>query len=200
MKLPYMKFWVGDFTADTLHYDATEIGAYMQLIIHAWHNGGMIRTEDLRRVARVDPREWNRVRARLEHAFDVIRYVGFWAHERVMLELRNANEKSIKTTKAAMQMHSRRRANAHASAVHNHTQLQSELVSTKTVTVEAPGARARSNGSHGAGAKLSQAEQDRLIAKYEAAHGGQPWQQTMRHNDGMSPEKPEIPDTFGIPK
>lgn len=171
MKLPYMKLWIGDWTADTLHFDATDAGAYQFLIVHAWRNGGMIRTEDLHAVSRCPSRLWPGVKARIARAFDVVSIDGFWLHQRVMSELRSATEKSEKNRKSALHMQSKRRANAQANAERTHTQLQSELVRTKTVTVE-PDAVARSNGSDGAGSPtvempiLSYREEQRLLEAY----------------------------------
>ena len=60
---PFMPLWVSDFLGDTLDLDATEIGAYMLLLMAQWNRGGESLPNDdnkLKRVARCG-RNWPKV-------------------------------------------------------------------------------------------------------------------------------------------
>ena len=69
MKYQFMPMFWGDFLANTMHFTAQEVGAYLLLIAHAWEHGGKIPVKDLQRVARVGNNHWYQVRARLEPFF-----------------------------------------------------------------------------------------------------------------------------------
>jgi uncharacterized protein YdaU (DUF1376 family) len=49
-----MQFWGSDFVGDTLHLSASEVGAYMLLLIAMWNNGGTLPDDPkaLKRIAR----------------------------------------------------------------------------------------------------------------------------------------------------
>jgi uncharacterized protein YdaU (DUF1376 family) len=63
---PYMPLFVADFLGDTLHLSASEIGAYVLLLMAMWRNGGSVPNDDrdLARMTRTG-RAWNKVKARL---------------------------------------------------------------------------------------------------------------------------------------
>lgn len=71
-KTPFMPLWNGDFLADTLELDATEIGAYILLIMAQWQRKGRSLPADdkrLQRVARCG-RNWPKVWANINRFFD----------------------------------------------------------------------------------------------------------------------------------
>lgn len=67
-----MPLWVSDFLGDTLDLDATEIGAYMLLLMAQWNRDGNSLPDDhkkLQRVARCG-RNWGKVWGNVERYFD----------------------------------------------------------------------------------------------------------------------------------
>lgn len=71
-KTPFMPLWVSDFLGDTLDLDATEIGAYMLLLMAQWNRNGKSLPDDgakLRRVARCG-RNWPTVWGNIERYFE----------------------------------------------------------------------------------------------------------------------------------
>ena len=70
-KTPFMPLWVSDFLGDTLDLDATEIGAYMLLLMAQWNRDGESLPADdkkLQRVARCG-RNWPKVWGNIERFF-----------------------------------------------------------------------------------------------------------------------------------
>jgi uncharacterized protein YdaU (DUF1376 family) len=68
---PFMPLWVSDFLGDTLDLDATEIGAYMLLLMAQWNRDGESLPADdkkLQRVARCG-RNWPKVWGNIERFF-----------------------------------------------------------------------------------------------------------------------------------
>lgn len=82
-------FW-GDYLRDTGHLSAGEHGAYLLLIGHYWTTGAPLPDDDasLRRISRMEAREWSRSRATIRAFFDVRE--GMWRHKRVDTELARA--------------------------------------------------------------------------------------------------------------
>lgn len=71
-KTPFMPLWVSDFLGDTLDLDATEVGAYLLLLMAQWQRGGASLPDDekkLQRVARCG-RNWAKVWGAIGHYFD----------------------------------------------------------------------------------------------------------------------------------
>lgn len=71
-KTPFMPLWVADFLGDTLDLDATEVGAYLLLLMAQWQRGGASLPDDekkLQRVARCG-RNWAKVWGAIERYFD----------------------------------------------------------------------------------------------------------------------------------
>lgn len=69
---PFMPLWVSDFLGDTLELDATEVGAYMLLIMAQWQRGGRSLPADekkLQLIARCG-RNWPKVWANIERFFE----------------------------------------------------------------------------------------------------------------------------------
>lgn len=70
--MPFMPLWNGELLADTLDLDATEVGAYILLIIAQWQRKGASLPDDdkrLQRIARAG-RNWPKVWARISEFFD----------------------------------------------------------------------------------------------------------------------------------
>jgi uncharacterized protein YdaU (DUF1376 family) len=132
MKYPFMPLFLGDLCADTLHLSAQEFGAYVLLFCHAWKHNGTVVVKDAQRIARVDNRQWGKVRAKLAVFFEPQDALGGSAteavHPRVVKELAMAAEISNKRKGAAEQMHAKRRANA--SSLHMHPPSPSHLKNT----------------------------------------------------------------------
>ena len=116
MKNQFMPMFWGDFFANTLHLSAQEIGAYVLLIAHAWEHNAEIETADAQRIARVDNRNWSRVRLKLAPFFEPKDGLQGSApravHPRVSKELHRTGEISNKRKAAAEQMLAKKRANA----------------------------------------------------------------------------------------
>tara|TARA_R110000850_G_scaffold20074_1_gene60017 strand:+ start:916 stop:1689 length:774 start_codon:yes stop_codon:yes gene_type:complete len=72
-KTPFMPLWVSDFLGDTLDLDASEIGAYMLLLMAQWNRDGNSLPNDqkkLQRIARCG-RNWAKVWGNINRYFDV---------------------------------------------------------------------------------------------------------------------------------
>lgn len=56
----WMPLYIGDYLRDTGDLSAAENGAYLLLLMHAWVRGGALPPDDerLRRLAKMDPKEW----------------------------------------------------------------------------------------------------------------------------------------------
>lgn len=92
-KTPFMPLWVSDFLGDTLDLDATEIGAYLLLLMAQWQRDGRSLPSDLeklRRVARCE-RNWPKVWAAIGHYFTQDE-AGFYS-KRLRLEAENVAAK-----------------------------------------------------------------------------------------------------------
>lgn len=71
-KAPFMPLWVSDFLGDTLDLGATEIGAYMLLLMAQWNRDGKSLPDDqqkLKRIARCG-RNWPSVWGEIERFFE----------------------------------------------------------------------------------------------------------------------------------
>src|SRR5262245_28637593 len=117
MKNPWMQMFFGDFLANTMHLSASELGAYVLLIAHAWEHDAQVPWDRAQRIARVDNRNWKKVKEKLVPFFEDIG-AGTMRHARVLSELAHAAEISRKRKVAAEQMHMTRRAFANANASH----------------------------------------------------------------------------------
>lgn len=71
-KTPFMPLWVSDFLGDTLDLDATEVGAYLLLLMAQWNrSGGSLPDDDakLKRIARCG-RNWPKIWDVISRYFD----------------------------------------------------------------------------------------------------------------------------------
>lgn len=72
--LPFMPFYQNDFTADTIHFSAEEVGVTVLLMMTMWNKGGTLPndTKLLCRVGRISPRRWKAMWDTLSCFFDII--------------------------------------------------------------------------------------------------------------------------------
>lgn len=108
--IPFMPLYVADYLSDAAHLNTLEHGAYLLLIMTYWQRGEALPNDDkkLARIARLGPREWNRLRPTLSEFFQVS--CDNWSHSRVESELSNVRAKSLKKRNGglarAKQLHS----------------------------------------------------------------------------------------------
>lgn len=97
---PYMKLYVADYLADTMHLTATQHGAYMLLLMAMWRAGGKLPAQDanLARIARMSPREWSEIKPAMLDFFQQSR--GKLTHKRVTLEMSKYDDVSGKRSVA----------------------------------------------------------------------------------------------------
>jgi uncharacterized protein YdaU (DUF1376 family) len=111
---PYMKLWVGDFTSDTLHLSACEIGQYMMLLMAMWRGGGSLPNDPkfLRRITRGPVRP-------AVMAYFVVDGERI-TQKRLAVELKKAKEKSESAAESARAKYRKDKesppANGHANA------------------------------------------------------------------------------------
>jgi uncharacterized protein YdaU (DUF1376 family) len=131
---PYMKLWVGDFTSDTLHLSACEIGQYMMLLMAMWRGGGSLPNDPkfLRRITRGPVRP--AVMAYFVVDGDRI------TQKRLAVELKKAKEKSESAAESARAKYRKDKvtspANGHANAersdsYHSHSHSHKKEVGAK---------------------------------------------------------------------
>jgi uncharacterized protein YdaU (DUF1376 family) len=137
-----MKFFTGDFAGDTLHLDATEIGAYLLLIMASWQSKDRMLPNDdkvLGRIARIhDYRLWKRVKANVLPYFTVTDDGAKLYHRRVQVELDLADNRGAKARANIL-----KRWYGDNTPVHNHSQLE-EVTPTGLPSSNFAGPRARS--------------------------------------------------------
>ena len=126
----FMPTYWGDYLKDTGHLSAAEHGAYLLLIGHYWTTGHPLPDVDeaLRRVARMEPKEWRRCRDTIRAFFQV--GDGVWRHKRIEAELERAAAVYEKRSEAARKRWAKSSggacadANGHANASAGHEQPQ----------------------------------------------------------------------------
>lgn len=86
---PYLRFYVGDYLADTTHLTRGEHGAYTLLLWAMWRAGGKLPAVDakLARIAKCTPREWEGIKPTILAFFT--RKGGALTHKRITAELEN---------------------------------------------------------------------------------------------------------------
>ena len=121
--LPYMPLYVADYLADAAHLTTLEHGAYLLLIMNYWQRGEPLPNDDARlaRIARLNPKEWARVRDTLSEFFEI--GCNSWSHSRIDAELERVSAKSLKSKRAAQASVQRRfgKRSADVERVLNHT-------------------------------------------------------------------------------
>lgn len=135
--LPYMPLYVADYLADTAHLSVTEHGAYMLLIMNYWQRGNSLPANDLQlsRIARMNLKDWLKVRPNIEGFFHEIDEQ--WIHGRIEDELGKVRAKSQQASiagKASVQQ----RANVRSTPVKhplNHTDTDTDTKKEGTLRV-----------------------------------------------------------------
>jgi uncharacterized protein YdaU (DUF1376 family) len=123
MKRPWMPLYIGDFSADTEHLNATETGAYIRLIMHCWQHGTIPRDRrKLALIAHCDTRLWHQYEQTVLQFFDVVD-ASTMSHKRVSTELHRCEEISSKRKAAVQQRINKRSSSDHQ--VHTHSQSHS---------------------------------------------------------------------------
>jgi uncharacterized protein YdaU (DUF1376 family) len=86
----WMPLYIADYLKDTRHLSTLENGAYLQLLMHAWTNDGLLPSEETRiaRIAGMTAKEW-KASAEVLLAFFTPSEQGF-RHNRVERELERA--------------------------------------------------------------------------------------------------------------
>nr|WP_315596108.1 DUF1376 domain-containing protein [uncultured Cupriavidus sp.] len=96
----WMPLYISDYLADTSHLSAAEHGAYLLMLMHAWVNQGRLPVDDerLRRIARMDSKDWRDSGAELRGFF--YEQDSALRHHRVDAELERANANISQRSKA----------------------------------------------------------------------------------------------------
>lgn len=96
--LPYMKFFVADYLADTQHLTTEEHGAYLLLLMNYWQSGKPLSNKngELAKIVKLSPKRWMSVEPTLRKFFVVKR--GIWKHERVDFDIQFVLAKSTKAS------------------------------------------------------------------------------------------------------
>ena len=116
MSVPFMRLFVADYQADTMHLTTVEHGAYLLLLMNYWQRGKPLPDDDrkLARIAGLGPREWKRIKPAVSEFFEI--NCSGWFHKRVESELSHMRAMSLKKREGglarAKQMHSERKAPA----------------------------------------------------------------------------------------
>jgi uncharacterized protein YdaU (DUF1376 family) len=92
---PYMKLWIADFVADTLHLNRAQVGSYQLLLMAMWRAGGKLPANDakLAQIARCTPKEWAADRDTMLSLFQ--RRGGQLTHKRLAEEMAHAQAVSV---------------------------------------------------------------------------------------------------------
>lgn len=117
----WMPLYVGDYLRDTGHLSTLEHGAYFLLLLHAWSHEGILPACDsrVRKIARLDARDWKRCREHVMRFF----YVApeGLRHKRVDEELGHSRARQERASQAgkasAAQRALQRKFNASSTAV-----------------------------------------------------------------------------------
>jgi uncharacterized protein YdaU (DUF1376 family) len=98
---PWMPLYVADYLNDTMHLTVAESGAYMNLILFYWVNGGLPNDEKaIARITRLGPMGWKRSRGTLVSFFN-----DDWSHDRIDREIAKAIEISKVNSANAKRRH-----------------------------------------------------------------------------------------------
>jgi uncharacterized protein YdaU (DUF1376 family) len=138
MSVPFMRLFVADYQADTMHLSTAEHGAYLLLLMNYWQRGKPLPADDkkLARIAGLGPREWQRVKPVISEFFEI--GCSEWLHKRVESEIAYMHSMSLKKRKGGLaraeQMHSERKAPAQQTD----TEADTEVTVSKDTGADAP--------------------------------------------------------------
>lgn len=71
MNLPYMPFFVGDYTKDTRHLTLEQHGAYLLILMHLWEHSS-IKVDKICRVVGVSKSDWDALSEEILELLDVV--------------------------------------------------------------------------------------------------------------------------------
>jgi uncharacterized protein YdaU (DUF1376 family) len=96
---PYMRLYIGDYLADTIHLSRGEHGAYLLLLMAMWRAGGKLPAQDakLARIAKCTAKEWEGMRETILAFFQ--RRGGTLTHKRLARELAIYTDKIVRASK-----------------------------------------------------------------------------------------------------
>ncbi len=96
MRIHTIQLNIEDFLSGTIHMDATELGAYMSLLIACYQSGNKLPNDDKRlaRMAKVSPKIWKRIKPIIEVKFT--KSDSYWTHERCQKEFEKCVSLSTK--------------------------------------------------------------------------------------------------------
>lgn len=113
--IPWMPLYVSDYLADTGHLGTIDHGAYFLMMMHYWTKGPLpIDDGQLRKIARMTPREWAGARSVLLDFF--YEKNGAYHHKRIDAELATAAE-MIEAKSKAGSAGASKRWQAHSSRI-----------------------------------------------------------------------------------
>ena len=152
----WMPLYWGDYLRDTGHLSTAEHGAYFLLIGHYWTTGKPLSDDDdqLRRIAKMSPREWDAARRVIAPLFIVAD--DLWRHKRVDNELERCARVYFERSQAGSKGGSKAQANrkqnssgasSNGEAKSNYLQLPSQSPSNEGLS--ARGAQGLKNGLAG---------------------------------------------------
>src|SRR6516164_4706992 len=110
MSRAWMPLYIGDFTADTMHLNATETGIYIRLIMHCWQHGSIPYDEHkLALIAHINPKLWHQYRGTIMPFFEIESSQSgpCYRHNRVALERLRYDEKRNKNKAGAAKTNTR---------------------------------------------------------------------------------------------
>ena len=103
MRIHTVPLNLGDLMGGTSRMDATEFGAYALLFLNCYQDSTHVlplEEESLRKLARVTPKVWERIRPTVMHKF--VKKEDGYHHKRVEEELRKISQKSSKNSRKAL--------------------------------------------------------------------------------------------------
>jgi uncharacterized protein YdaU (DUF1376 family) len=107
MKRPWFPLYVADFLADTTNLSYGEVGAYMLLLMHHWKHRELPNDDQaLRRIARVPPPHWERVKKAVMPFFSVT--PTSITNTRMLAEITKADDLSNKNKANSQRAHAAR--------------------------------------------------------------------------------------------
>jgi uncharacterized protein YdaU (DUF1376 family) len=124
MSKPYMRWFWGDWFANTKDLTHHEKGVYTDLIGHYWERGSL--PDDDHRLAQIvglSLTKFRKIRSVLVQFFEP-----GWKHKKIEKELSRYRERSMKTREAALQMHLQKQVRSHMQMqMHSHANARVRL-------------------------------------------------------------------------
>lgn len=135
---PFMQMYWSDYFGDTRHLSCEQHGAYLQLLGGMWLAGGSL-PDDARKLAKITgctASRWAKIAGDVLAFFDIAD--GLLTHKRVGIELKKAQEKSIKRAVSGSRGGTAKALNSHKANIANATVLPQHLPEPEPDTERAP--------------------------------------------------------------